>query len=365
MANITVTFSSTAPPALAGRKNVEWQSDGANNPHISASVALATTLVEGLVKLAGDFSGTYLLPVVAKIQGTAIKAGMAPAAGDVLTWNAGASRWENLPPVITEDEISLSDVTTNNASTTKHGFLKKLPNDSSLFLDGTGAFSTPGGGGSSGITTQRVKRTTWGAPNGVNDVASSACVGDTVSTTSVFDSWLDPDGSHGGGTRFGGFAADTFGGWMGHPIYRMSYNPECSLVAWLDRTSDVRWYAGLSDTTIAGFANDDTGSGQNYAMFRFSSFASDTNFQCVVRNASSGPTIVDSGIAADTLSHRFSILVVSSTSVAFYIDGTLVATIATDLPADSVKMRVGSLGNWHTTGTTTHGITSFFVQSQA
>lgn len=51
---------------------------------------------------------------------------------------------------IDEDALVLADVTTNNASTSNHGFLKKLPNDNTLFLDGTGNWSTPSGGGGSG-----------------------------------------------------------------------------------------------------------------------------------------------------------------------------------------------------------------------
>lgn len=43
---------------------------------------------------------------------------------------------------VTESHMNLSDVTTLDASTTKHGFLKKLPNDATKFLDGTGTFST-------------------------------------------------------------------------------------------------------------------------------------------------------------------------------------------------------------------------------
>ena len=39
--------------------------------------------------------------------------------------------------------LSLTDITTNNASTTKHWFLPKLSNVSTEFLDWTGAFSTP------------------------------------------------------------------------------------------------------------------------------------------------------------------------------------------------------------------------------
>lgn len=48
---------------------------------------------------------------------------------------------------VTDAKLSTSDVTTNNASTTKHGFLKKLSNSALDFMDGTGAWSVPGGGG--------------------------------------------------------------------------------------------------------------------------------------------------------------------------------------------------------------------------
>jgi hypothetical protein len=43
----------------------------------------------------------------------------------------------------TDENITLSDVETNNASTAKHGFLKKLDNDPSHFLNGQGAWRTP------------------------------------------------------------------------------------------------------------------------------------------------------------------------------------------------------------------------------
>lgn len=52
---------------------------------------------------------------------------------------------------VKDSDLSLSDVTANNATTARHGFLPKLPGDSSVFLDGTGAFSTPAGGGGGGM----------------------------------------------------------------------------------------------------------------------------------------------------------------------------------------------------------------------
>jgi len=51
---------------------------------------------------------------------------------------------------VTDAKLSTSDITTNNASTSKHGFLKKLSNSATDYMDGTGAWSTPAGGGGSG-----------------------------------------------------------------------------------------------------------------------------------------------------------------------------------------------------------------------
>ena len=46
--------------------------------------------------------------------------------------------------------ISISDITTNNASTSAHGFLKKLSGSSSDFMNGVGNWAVPSGGGGGG-----------------------------------------------------------------------------------------------------------------------------------------------------------------------------------------------------------------------
>lgn len=50
--------------------------------------------------------------------------------------------WEDVKStmVVTESNLSLSDVTTGDSSTSKHGLLPKLPNDATMMLDGTGNF---------------------------------------------------------------------------------------------------------------------------------------------------------------------------------------------------------------------------------
>lgn len=52
--------------------------------------------------------------------------------------------------VITETKISLTDTTTHNVSSSKHGFAPKGDGSTTTFLNGNGAYSTPSGTGGSG-----------------------------------------------------------------------------------------------------------------------------------------------------------------------------------------------------------------------
>ncbi|MBK8477791.1 MAG: tail fiber domain-containing protein [Opitutaceae bacterium] len=55
----------------------------------------------------------------------------------------------------TDATLPFSDVTTGDVSTARHGFAPKLPNDASKYLDGSGAWTTPAGGGSTVDQTAR------------------------------------------------------------------------------------------------------------------------------------------------------------------------------------------------------------------
>jgi len=69
------------------------------------------------------------------------------------------------PSTITESNISLSDVLTDDVTITRHGFAPKLPNDATKFLNGVGAYSVPT---LLGTTTQAARLT--------SDVSTSAGV---------------------------------------------------------------------------------------------------------------------------------------------------------------------------------------------
>jgi len=71
-------------------------------------------------------------------------------------------------------DATLTDITTNNSSTAKHGFLKKLSNSATEYMDGSGNWSTPAGGGGSGVaedlTTAETDTTLVLAPDGAGGV---------------------------------------------------------------------------------------------------------------------------------------------------------------------------------------------------
>jgi len=92
-------------------------------------------------------------------------------------------------------DIAFSDVTTGNVSTTKHGYAPKLPNDASKFFDGTGAYSTPAGGGT---VTHSSGALTSNAPvlgNGSGDIKVGTTAQLVPSLPSDASKYLDGTGA--------------------------------------------------------------------------------------------------------------------------------------------------------------------------
>lgn len=81
---------------------------------------------------------------------------------------------------VTDATITVTDVTTNNASTSAHGWLKKLSNVATQYMDGTGAWSVPAGSLTTayGAATAAV---TLSTPNTLTDStgASISCTAGT------------------------------------------------------------------------------------------------------------------------------------------------------------------------------------------
>lgn len=112
---------------------------------------------------------------------------------------------------VKDSDLSLSDITTNDVSTTKHGFVPKAPNDTTKFLRGDGTWQTPAAGGLTKFT--EAEATT--SPNNTVYVDSLTAAG---STTNV-DVAIRPKGSGAllgqipdngtsGGNKRGAYAVD-------------------------------------------------------------------------------------------------------------------------------------------------------------
>lgn len=101
-------------------------------------------------------------------------------------------------------------------------------------------------------------------------------------------------------------------------------------------TANVRVWMALTDVFSGNVTSLESDTPALHLIgFRYSTAAGDTTWQAVCSNSAS-QTTVNTGIAVDTLGHAFGIAV-SQTSIVFQIDGTTVATIATNIPANTVR----------------------------
>lgn len=88
----------------------------------------------------------------------------------------------------------------------------------------------------------------------------------------------------------------------------------------------------MTDQTPTNMRGTDTPAGANIAAFRYNPSLS-ANWICVVGNAGAYTTL-DSGKAADTVTHSFDIVMNdANNTTTFSIDGTVVGTIAGTNPS--------------------------------
>lgn len=94
-------------------------------------------------------------------------------------------------------------------------------------------------------------------------------------------------------------------------------------------------------------------SGVQYAGFRFSNLSGggpDTHWQACHAGPIHTDTVTDTGITPDTGSHQFAVVFTDSVpNITFYIDGALVATHTTNLPAANRPFALCSSGDFAST----------------
>lgn len=124
---------------LIGSQSV-CQEDGTNCPSAGSESDPVVKALTGIIKSNGSAISAVTAP-----SGTIV----GTSDSQVLT-NKTIVAGSNTVSGITESMQSISDVTTNNSSTSNHGYLKKLSGTSTEYMDGSGAWSTPAGSGAAG-----------------------------------------------------------------------------------------------------------------------------------------------------------------------------------------------------------------------
>lgn len=240
-------------------------------------------------------------------------------------------------------DLSMADVTTNDVSTTKHGFAPKAPNDTTKFLRGDATWAVPAGGGGGASPTfpgpLTGKLTTIYVQTGAS-VNNFSTLGDSGSAIN------GGSGGNGGTSEIGVTAAGQSGFAGNSANYQFKDSLFYKTAFTFGATpANVRVWLGLSDqigSTQAGAANP----AGNYVCFRFDTSAGDTHWQCVTKDGTT-QTIVDSGIApVSGVRQRFAIdLDPDANKITFYIEGNLVGTITTHMPALTTNLRWLMVGN--------------------
>lgn len=124
----------------------------ATNTLSATNVTTSGTTSTGALKLLGSGSGsvTITVPAAAGVNTLVLPAGttdFSATGGSSQVVKQASAGGAFTVAQVTDADLSTSDITTNNATSSKHGFLPKLSNTATEYLDGTGAFSTPAGGG--------------------------------------------------------------------------------------------------------------------------------------------------------------------------------------------------------------------------
>ena len=116
--------------------------------------------------------------------------------------------------------------------------------------------------------------------------------------------------------------------------------PIFTFVADMSALTSVRYVVGVADAGISSHSllTSDTPN-FSYAEFRYSTNASDTSYQCLVGTATASYTQVSSGVAPSANTPDVFIIDCSAVStIVFYINGTQVASINTNVPTSTVGL---------------------------
>lgn len=146
VASATASATASAAAALVSENNAETAETNAETAETNAEAAqVAAEAAQAAAEAAA--AGVLANPmtttgdiIVGGASGTPTRLA---SPSDATRFLDGSGAYDT----VKDSDLSLSDVTDNDVSTTKHGFVPKAPNDPTKFLRGDGTFAVPGGSG--------------------------------------------------------------------------------------------------------------------------------------------------------------------------------------------------------------------------
>ncbi len=257
-----------------------------------------------------------------------------PANDDVLTYETSSTKWKNKPASsgFSNPMTTSGDLIVGGASGSPGRLALGSSGQVPTVVSGAVVWQTPGGGGGGGAVAAHTSRR-YAIVSLSDRSGNIAAVGDkALALGGPWNGGIVPTTTHGSSNEMENGTSNWVGGYNGALLYCTPANIQMLAIARITSLTDIRMFIMLSDTVGQTVPASDTPSSSKFAGFRYSSTAGDTNFQCCTSDGST-QTTVDSGVAADLNSHLFAIeFDDAGPNVKFYIDGTLVATITTNLP---------------------------------
>ena len=129
------------------------------------------------------------------------------------------------------------------------------------------------------------------------------------------------------------------------PLVSVGGKPILQVACGLARSTNVMQFVGLCNTNLVMWPSTQAivlaGTPASGCYFRYSTYTTtaDTTYKCICNDGTTS-TIVDSGVTADTNLHVFKVDCSSGASAIFSIDGSVVATINTNMPTSTTALGV-------------------------
>lgn len=230
------------------------------------------------------------------------------------------------------------------------------------FLREDATWAVPSGGGGGSNFWQLRKNITMAAiSTGVSGVGDEVTVFSAASGFGANNPVSGRGYAYEYSSTFGASSAFAVGG---HKVFRVGQNANLLAFVYFTAVADLIGYIYLTTNSAnngASHASDPAGNGDSVAGFLFRNLnggGPDTKWQAITSDGVTN-NIQSTGITPNTSEHTFAIVMNDGTpNVTFYIDGTLVATSTTNLPASGTNLAV-MIGSEYQTTSNRFGVSEY------